>query len=194
METIDALLGLALGIGLAAACGFRVFVPLLIAGLAAKTGHLELAGGFSWMGTNVAIASFGIATVLEILAYWVPWVDNALDLVAGPAAVIAGTVVAASTMGEASPWLQWTLAAIAGGGSAAMVQTATTLVRQVSTATTGGLANPLISTAEAAGSAGLAIATIVVPFVGLFLVVAAVVVVARLLRRRMRPAALAEPT
>ena len=184
MTTLDGLLGLALGIGLAAACGFRVFVPLLVAGIAAKAGYLELAGGFSWMGSNLAIAIFAVATALEIAAYWVPWVDNALDVVATPSAVVAGTLVAASTLGETSPVLQWTLAAIAGGGAAGLVQTATTVLRQVSSATTGGLANPLLSTAEAAGSAVLSVLVVLVPVVGVVLLGVAVWLLVKLLRRR----------
>lgn len=184
MNTLDGLLGLALGIGLAAACGFRVFVPLLVAGIASKAGYLELAGGFSWMGSNLAIAIFAVATALEIGAYWIPWVDNALDVVATPSAVIAGTLVAASTLGDTAPVLQWTLAAIAGGGAAGLVQTATTVVRQVSSATTGGLANPLLSTAEAAGSATLSILVVLVPLVGIVLLGAAAWLLLRLVRRR----------
>lgn len=184
MNTLDGLLGLALGIGLAAACGFRVFVPLLVASIASKAGYLELAGGFAWMGSNLAVAIFAVATVLEIGAYWIPWVDNALDVVATPAAVIAGTLVAASTLGETSSVLQWTLAAIAGGGAAGLVQTATTVVRQVSSATTGGLANPLLSTAEAAGSATLSILVVLVPLVGIVLLGAAAWLLLRLVRRR----------
>lgn len=184
METLDALLGLALGVGLAAACGFRIFVPLLVAGIATKTGNLDLAGGFEWMGSNVAIATFAVATVLEIVAYWVPWLDNALDTIAGPTALAAGTLVAASTLGEMSPLLRWTLAAIAGGGATAFVQTATTVARQVSSATTGGLANPILSTAEAGGAAVLSVATVLAPVVGLFFVALLVVLAVRLVRGR----------
>jgi hypothetical protein len=184
METLDALLGLALGVGLAAACGFRIFVPLLVAGIATKTGNLDLAGGFEWMGSNVAIATFAVATVLEIVAYWVPWLDNALDTIAGPTALAAGTLVAASTLGEMSPLLRWTLAAIAGGGATAFVQTATTVARQVSSATTGGLANPILSTAEAGGAAVLSVVSVLAPVVGLFFLALLVVLVVRLVRGR----------
>ncbi len=83
------------GVGLAAACGFRVFVPLLGISLAAQTGHLELASGFGWIGSPVAAAAFGVATLLEVGAYLVPWVDNALDALASPAAVVAGTIAMA---------------------------------------------------------------------------------------------------
>src|SRR5947207_9549521 len=95
---LETLLSVCLGIGLAAACGFRIFVPLLVTSLAAQTGHLTLAGGFQWIGTRPALVAFAVATVLEILAYYVPWIDNLLDVIAGPAAVTAGIVVTASVV------------------------------------------------------------------------------------------------
>jgi hypothetical protein len=163
MEAAETILSLCLGIGLSAACGFRVFVPLLIASLAAHAGHLKLSAGFDWLGSDAAVIALGLATVLEIGAYYIPWLDNALDTVATPAAVIAGTLITASVATDMSPMLKWTLAVIAGGGSAALVQTGTVLVRAASTATTGGLANPLIATAELGGSVGMTLLAIAVP-------------------------------
>lgn len=163
MEAAETILSLCLGVGLSAACGFRVFVPLLIASLAAHAGHLKLSAGFDWLGSDAAVIALGIATVLEIGAYYIPWLDNALDTVATPAAVIAGTLITASVATDMSPMLKWTLAVIAGGGSAALVQTGTVLVRAASTATTGGLANPLIATAELGGSVGMTLLAIAVP-------------------------------
>lgn len=163
MEAAETILSLCLGVGLSAACGFRVFVPLLIASLAAHAGHLKLSAGFDWLGSDAAVIALGIATVLEIGAYYIPWLDNALDSVATPAAVIAGTLITASVATDMSPMLKWTLAVIAGGGSAALVQTGTVLVRAASTATTGGLANPLIATAELGGSVGMTLLAIALP-------------------------------
>src|SRR5436853_235068 len=90
METI---LSLLIGIGLSAACGFRVFVPLLVVSVASHTGHLHLSSGFEWMGSDAALIAFAVATVLEVAAYYSPWLDNLLDTIASPAAVIAGTLV-----------------------------------------------------------------------------------------------------
>src|SRR5881394_829642 len=106
------------GIGLSAACGFRVFVPLLVVSIASYSGHLHLAPGFEWMGSTAALIAFATATALEIAGYYVPWVDNLLDTIASPAAVIAGTIATASVVADMSPFLKWTLAAIAGGGIA----------------------------------------------------------------------------
>ena len=122
-------LSICLGLGLSAACGFRVFVPLLGVSTAALAGHLHLAYGFEWLGTWPAFACFLTATILEIVAYYVPWLDNLLDSVATPAAVVAGTIATASVITDMSPLLQWSLAIIAGGGTAGVIQSATVLVR-----------------------------------------------------------------
>lgn len=163
MDMFEALYGLCIGVGLAAACGFRVFVPMLVMGLAAKSGHLSLASGFDWMGSDAAIVAFGIATALEIGGYYVPWLDNLLDSVATPAAGIAGTIATASMVTGMDPIMQWSLGVIAGGGSALTVQALTVGTRAVSTLTTGGIANPLVSTVEAGASTALAFMAIVVP-------------------------------
>ncbi len=161
--TMEITISLLVGLGLSAACGFRVFVPLLIVNLAAHTSHIALASGFEWMGSNAALVAFGAATILEVAGYYLPWVDNALDSLAGPAAVVAGTLVTASLVTEMSPFLKWTLAVIAGGGVAGLVQGTTSLARGASTLSTGGLANPLLATAELGGSVITSLTAILVP-------------------------------
>jgi len=164
-------LSVLIGIGLAAACGFRVFVPFLVVSIAAMSGHLELAPGFEWMGTYYALAAFGAATLLEIAAYYVPWLDNLLDTIATPVAVVAGAVITASVVGDMSPFLKWTLAVIAGGGTAAAVQAGTVALRGTSSVTTGGIANPVVSTGELGGSAVVATLAVVLPIVAVALVI-----------------------
>lgn len=160
---MEAILSVCLGVGLAAACGFRVFVPLLVMSVAAHSGQLNLAPGFQWIGSDAALVAFGIATCLEVAGYFVPWMDNLLDTLATPAAIVAGTVVTASVITGMSPMLKWTLAVIAGGGVAGLVQGATMFTRGASTATTGGLGNPLFATIELGGSAAASAAAIFVP-------------------------------
>jgi hypothetical protein len=115
------------------------------------------------MGSTAGLIAFGTATVLEIAGYYIPWVDNLLDTLASPAAVIAGTLVTASMVAEMSPFLKWTLAVIAGGGVAGLVQGTTVLTRGASSATTGGLANPILATAELGGSLITSLLSLVVP-------------------------------
>src|SRR6185503_12680871 len=119
METV---LSICVGIGLSAACGFRIFVPLLALSIAALSGHVHLSSGFAWIGTTPALIALSVATALEIAAYYVPWLDHALDTIATPAAVIAGTMTTAALVTDVSPFLKWTLAIIAGGGAAGLVQ------------------------------------------------------------------------
>ena len=160
---MDTLLSVLLGIGLSAACGFRIFVPFLVVGIAAHTGRLELGPSFAWMASTPALVVLGIATVLEIGAYYVPWLDHLLDVLATPSAVVAGVVMTASVVTGLDPMMRWTLALIAGGGIAGTVQAVTVGARKVSLVTTGGLANPVVATAELGGSIFLAVLAIAVP-------------------------------
>lgn len=173
LVTMQELLGLMIGIGLSATCGFRVFVPLLGMGIACHAGHLTLAPGFVWIGSWPALIAFGVATLLEIGAYYVPWLDNLLDSVASPAAVVAGTIVTASMVGDMSPFLRWALAVVAGGGVAGAVQAGTVLLRGASTATTGGAGNPVVSTAELGASVIGTLLALLVPVLALVLLVGA---------------------
>ncbi len=167
METI---LSIAMGIGLSAACGFRVFVPFLVINIATLTGYLQLSPDFEWIGSYPATIAFGTATFFEILAYYTPWLDHVLDLITLPAAIVAGTILTASFVTEVSPFLKWTLAIIAGGGTAAITQGATVALRVKSTTLTGGMGNPLISTAEGVGSVITSLLAILIPIVCLFLI------------------------
>jgi hypothetical protein len=161
-----------LGIGLAAACGFRVFVPLLGISAAALADQLTLAEGFAWVDTWPAFACLLTATILEVAAYYIPWLDNVLDSIATPAAVIAGTVVMGSVVTDMSPLMKWSLALIAGGGAAGLIQAATVALRGGSSAVTGGTANWLVATTELLASLVATIVTIVLPLVGALLAVA----------------------
>jgi hypothetical protein len=139
--------------------------------IASLAGHLTLAPGFQWIGSYPALITFSVATALEIAGYYIPWVDHALDTIATPAAIIAGTVVTASIVTGMSPMLKWTLAIIAGGGAAGLVQGTTVVTRAASTATTGGLANPLFATIELGGAAATSVAAIFAPALVAVLVV-----------------------
>lgn len=167
---METLLSILLGLGLSASCGFRVFIPLLVASLAARTGHLELGPGYAWIASNTALATFAVATLLEVAGYFIPWVDNVLDAIATPAAILAGMLLTASTVTGLDPFLRWTLAIVGGGGSAAIFHGLTATARHVSSFTTGGLGNPLLATVEAAGATFLAVLAIVVPVLAVLLV------------------------
>ena len=124
METLTSIL---LGIGLSAATGFRIFVPFLVASIAAITGYLPLSPSFEWIGTYPALILFGAATILEIAAYYIPWLDNLLDSIATPAAFVAGAILMVAVVSGLPPLAKWALAIIAGSGAAGIVQTGTTI-------------------------------------------------------------------
>jgi hypothetical protein len=169
--TVAAFISVALGIGLAAATGFRVFLPLLIAGIAAHTGHLPLNDSFAWLASTPALITLGTAAVCETLAYYIPGVDHVLDVVASPAAVAAGAVASAAVMTNVPPAILWPVAIIAGGGIAGLTKGSTALLRAKSGLMTGGLANPVVSTVETVGATGLSIFAIVVPLLCLVAVI-----------------------
>ena len=181
---METLLSVCLGLGLAAACGFRIFVPFLAMSVAANTGYLHLDGTFEWIGSTPALITFAAATLLEIGAYYLPWLDNLLDTLASPLAVVAGVVATASVITDVDPLLKWTLAVIAGGGLAGAIQGLTTGVRGASSLTTGGLANPIVSTFEAGGALGLALLALALPVVALAVVLLFVAFGWRRWRRR----------
>jgi hypothetical protein len=168
--TFETILTILMGIGLSAASGFRIFIPFLVISIASLSGNLSLGESFTWIGTVPALITFSVATVLEIAGYFIPWIDNLLDTIASPAAVIAGIILMASVVSGMSPLLQWTLAIIAGGGIAATVQTLTSVTRAASTVSTGGIGNPAVSTAELGGSLTLSLMSIFIPVIAGILV------------------------
>ncbi|MEN3978547.1 DUF4126 domain-containing protein [Acinetobacter sp. CWB-B33] len=182
METI---LGLCIGIGLSAACGFRVFVPLLVMSMASLMGWFEPMKGFEWLAMPSVCIALGFATLCEITAYYIPWVDNALDTIATPAAMVAGTLTTmAVSSGEMSQFASWAAAIIVGGGTATAVQMSTVAVRGLSTATTGGIANPVVSTGEWISAFLLSILSLIVPVLVVIVVLIMVVWGVRWLRRK----------
>jgi hypothetical protein len=145
---VDTVVSLAAGLGLAAACGFRVFVPLLALSVGARFGYVPLSEGFAWLSSDAALVAFTVATLLEVGAYYVPWLDHVLDVAASPAAIVAGMLTSAAVVTDLTPLLKWTAVIIGGGGIAAIVQGSTVAMRVGSTAHTGGLGNAVLATAE----------------------------------------------
>ncbi|MBT8393396.1 MAG: DUF4126 domain-containing protein [Bacteroidia bacterium] len=168
--TSDTILSLFLGIGLAASVGFRVFVPLFALSLAAHFGVWELNESWQWVGSLTAVITLGVATVVEIFAYYIPYVDNLLDSIAIPLAAVAGTAVMVSTVADLDPVITWTLAIIAGGGTATAIAGSSSATRLTSTSTTGGLGNPIVSTIETGTALTLSVFSVFLPIVGFILV------------------------
>jgi hypothetical protein len=182
----DLALSVVLGLALAAATGFRVFLPMLIVSGAAYTGHLPLDDGFAWLGTLSALSMLSVAAVVEVLAYYIPVVDNLLDVVAAPAAFIAGTILSGAVMTDMPPMVKWTAAVVAGGGVAGFTRGLTGILRAHSTVLTGGVGNSVIATAELGGAALISFLALAAPTLAIALVVIFLVAAVRLFRRRFR--------
>ncbi len=190
MSGFDLAVSLALGIGLAAATGFRVFLPLLIVSIASYSGHLPLGENFAWLATPPALILLGVAALVEILAYYIPGVDNLLDTLATPAAFVAGTVVSAAVITDVPPMVKWATAVIAGGGIAGLTQGVTAVLRAKSTIFTGGLGNMVIATAEFIGALVVSLLALVAPIATLLVVALFLWLAIRLVRqisRKPRP-------
>ncbi|MDZ4773682.1 MAG: DUF4126 domain-containing protein [Planctomycetota bacterium] len=174
-ENYTALLGILTGLGLSAACGFRVFVPLLVASIAVRSGAIHVADDFAWIGSVPAIVCFSVATSCEIAGYFLPGVDHFLDVIATPAAIVAGTLLTASFITDMQPWFRWSLAVVAGGGIAGTVQATTVVTRAASGLLTFGLGNPVVAAGELAGATTIAILAAILPVLALLLVLVLVV-------------------
>tara|TARA_B100001094_G_scaffold214658_1_gene208732 strand:- start:374 stop:976 length:603 start_codon:yes stop_codon:yes gene_type:complete len=172
MGGYEAIVALSMGIGLSAAAGFRIFLPPFLLSLVVKFGDLNLnleGTSFEFFESEITIILLGVAVVAETLGYYIPWVDNLLDSVASPAAIIAGTGMTAMLLGEEmSPILQWSLAIIAGGGVSAGIQGATVVTRGASTVVTGGIGNPIVSTIENIAALFFALFALILPFLAVF--------------------------
>ena len=175
MNEFDIFVASSLGLGLAAASGFRVFIPPFLYGLFLRLDmvpiSIPMTGISDWMASDIGLIVLGVAMIVEILGYYVPWIDNLLDTIASPAAIIAGVMMMSSTLSDTHPALQWGASIIAGGGVSGTIQIGTVATRAVSTATTGGLGNPIVSTIEAGACILCTILAILLPIIALFLVI-----------------------
>ena len=178
-----------IGIGLAAATGFRIFLPMFAVSLASYMGWIPQNENFQWLSGLPTLIATGIAMIVEILAYYIPFVDHLLDTISIPLATVAGSVMFASQFTELGTFPQWALALIAGGGTAAAISSGFAGTRAASTATTGGFGNSVVATTETAGAglmSFLALATPVIAFVVAVLLLIAVFVFGRKLLRKFR--------
>jgi hypothetical protein len=177
---------LAMGFALAACVGLRTFLPLLAAGLLARAGYVSMGASFAWMESTPALVVFGSAVVFEFLADKVPGLDHALHAVEAFVKPVAATLLAASLFTNLDPLLAMTLGLIGGGAIAGTVHVARGTARLISTGTTGGLGNPLLSFVDD----GLAIAGIVmailVPILAALVVLIVAIMGVRFFRQRRR--------
>lgn len=166
-----------IGIGLAAASGFRVFLPMFAVSLASYMGWIPMNEHFQWLAGLPTLITTGIATIVEILAYYIPYVDHLLDTISIPLATIAGSIMFASQFTDLGTFPTWALALIAGGGTAATISSGFAGTRAASTATTGGLGNSVVATTETAGAGIMSMLAIFAPIIAFVIAIALLVVV-----------------
>lgn len=188
---MEIILGLLIGIGLSIAAGFRVFVPLLVTSIASISGYFTLSDSFLWIGTYPALITFLVATIVEIAAFYIPFIDNLLDTVAPFFVSIAGIILTASSIGETTPLVSWGLAIIAGVPAGLSSQLLSSGSRATSTATTGGAGNFIVATLENIKSVVVSIlaifAPILIPFILLFVLFLIVIVFKKLKSLKINP-------
>ena len=182
IETISAI---ALGIGLSASTGFRVFIPLLVAGIASRIGLIPLGESFAWMGSMPALISFGVAAVVEVLAYYIPYVDNLLDTIATPLSIGAGTLLMTSVFPAESEWIRWFMGFVVGGSAAATIQSASSMTRLTSTSLTAGFGNPVVSTGEGVAATGFSVMALFTPILVAVLLVVVMILLLHYAYRKL---------
>ncbi|WP_027378783.1 DUF4126 domain-containing protein [Chryseobacterium daeguense] len=179
-----------IGIGLAAATGFRVFLPMFAVSLASYLHWIPMNENFEWLAGLPTLITTGIATVIEILAYYIPFVDHLLDTISVPMATVAGSVLFASQFADLGTFPQWALALIAGGGTAATISSGFAGLRAASTATTGGIGNSVVGTTETAGAGIMSVLAMAAPIIAAICAIALVlfvIFVGRKAWRKLRP-------
>ena len=186
MDALQVLIAASTGLGLAAASGFRVFLPPFLMAVWVRIGFLDVnieGTEFESFSSDVSILLLGVASLSEILAYKIPWMDNMLDSLATPMAGLAGVSVVAVSLEGADPSVQWALAIIAGGGTSLSIQSATVAGRGLSSMFTLGLANPFFSLIEDIASILLIFIALLAPLVALC---ASTILIFAILRRKMQ--------
>ncbi|MCW3097173.1 MAG: putative transrane protein [Chthonomonadaceae bacterium] len=126
---ITTLVQLMMGVSLAACCGLRAWMPMLIVSLLAKAGYVHLSPSFSFLARNDALIIFGVATVLELLGDKVIVIDHFLDAIGTVVRPAVGTVLASSMLTHLDPLAATTLGLIAGGTSAFTIHAGKTVIR-----------------------------------------------------------------
>jgi len=195
MQEVTIIMATLMGISLAAASGFRVFLPPFLLSLAARFNvvwflDIDLLGTqFEFFTSTLSIVVLGIATVAEFAAFYAPWIDNALDTIATPASIMAGVAMTAIVLEGNDPIIQWAIAIVAGGGVAATIQSATVATRGLSSTFTFGLGNSAVATGENVASVALTLIAILIPFLSALFVLLVVALLLRMKRKKKEPVA-----
>ena len=170
VSVVELVVGVCAGISLWAACGFRVFLPLLAVSIAAHFFGFKVNADFEWIGPWISIVSLATATIVEVVAYYLPFVDNLLDLINVPLAFVAGAVMLSGVLPDVHPYLKWSIAGLLGSSAAGLTQLVTMIIRGASTATTAGAGNNVVSSSEDVCATIFSLGAILFPLIAIVVV------------------------
>ena len=170
VSAVELVVGVCAGVSLSAACGFRVFLPLLAVSIAVHFFGYKVSADFEWIGSWISIVSLATATIVEVGAYYLPCVDNLLDLVNVPLTFAAGAAVMSGVLPDVHPYLKWSIAGLLGSSAAGLTKLATTIVRGASTATTAGTGNNVVSSSENVCATVFSVGAILIPLLAMVIV------------------------
>jgi|TARA_B100001094_G_C18073037_1_gene741124 hypothetical protein len=183
MDSPSLIISICIGIGLSAATGFRVFLPPLVVGLLSRVGFIDLGESWIWLSDDASLLVLVSAALIESFAYFLPWLDNLLDVIMSPMAIVSGIVLSAAFLDGINPGFQWALSIIAGVSLSGGVQASTVFLRGLSTASTAGILNPMFSIAENSISLFLTLTALFFPLIAIVVLVLLLIVIRKIIRK-----------
>lgn len=186
-QTLAAITYLLTALGLSSTAGLRAYLPLLAVGLAydvpTLTGQptIPLQGDFQALGNPIVLIILGALMLVEFLADKVPVVDHISDAIHTVIRPLAGAAIMAGTSNPISTH-SGVLAAALGGALALGVHAAKAGVRPAVTATTAGVANPLVSLIEDVLVIVTVVLLVLAPVIGFILLVLLILLFWRIIR------------
>lgn len=180
---MEGLLSVFTAFGLSSSAGLNAYVPLLVVALVARfTDHITLNSPWDALESWWVIGVLVVLLLIELLVDKIPAVDSVNDAIQTFIRPVAGAVLFAASAGvisDAHPVLAMICGLLVAGG----VHTVKATARPVITATTAGVANPVVSTVEDVLSLAMAVLAILVPILGFLLLL---LVILWFIRRRRR--------
>lgn len=152
--------------GLSFSAGLNAYIPLLVVGLMARyTDWIQLSPPWDTLSNPWVLLVLVVLLLIEFFADKVPAVNHINDAIQTFVRPVAGAIVFAASA-HALTHVSPVIAMICGLLVSGAVHGAKALaVRPAVTVTTGGLANPLVSTAEDILATILSVVAILVPIV-----------------------------
>lgn len=183
---MDVISGLLSAFGLSTAAGLNAYIPLLVVGLLARyTDLIALGRPFDMLENPIVLLVIAVLALLDFIGDKIPAVDHVLHAIGLVVAPIAGAIVALAANSDANS-ISPLLVAICGVLLAGSTQVARASARPLATATTAGVANPVLSFLEDGVSAVLSVLAVFLPVLAFLLVILFAFLMILLFRRAFR--------